>query len=253
MEIIDCSVSGIVDKSYSESVRKFSLSLHFHSPRGYEFVRSRFNNHLPHSSTLRKWYMLSDSNGKPGVCKDSIQMLKSLVEDMNAKGQKLICSLCFDEMHIKKHLMWSHNEKKFIGNITYGIRNDGTNLPIAKQALVFMLNGVNIDFNLPVAFYFIRELNANEKSSLLAEILKTITDLNIKVISVAFDGLPMNITTCTRLGASFLRKKFEPYFYSHSGNDKIRVVLDAPHMVKLARNCLGRKKILYDGNNSKIE
>lgn len=63
----------------------------------------------------------------------------------------------------------------------------------------------------------------------------------------------MNITTCTRLGASFLRKKFQPYFYSQSGNDKIRVVLDAPHMVKLARNCLGRKKILYDGNNLKIE
>lgn len=38
---------------YSEELRDFSLSLHFYSPRAYEFLRGTFT--LPSPSTLRTW------------------------------------------------------------------------------------------------------------------------------------------------------------------------------------------------------
>lgn len=49
-EIIKCLIHGVKQKEkYPESVRKFSLTLHYHSPRAYEFCRKTFNNHLPHA------------------------------------------------------------------------------------------------------------------------------------------------------------------------------------------------------------
>lgn len=116
-----------------------------------------------------------------------------------------------------------------------------------------MVNGLNEDFNIPVAFHFIRELNAAERASLLKEVITQITGMNIKIKGVIFDGLPANILMCKHLGASFDKKDFRPYFFYPSATDEVFIFLDPSHMLKLVRNTLGHKKILYDDNNQKIE
>lgn len=252
-EIIDCLVVGKNGKKFQKSVRGFALTLHFHSPRAYEYVRNRFKNNLPHPSTLRKWYSLSASSGKPGVCEDSLEVLKNLADNMTASGQQLICSLSFDEMAIRKHIQWSEMEKKFLGRISYGSRSNQETFDVAKNAVVFMINGVNDEFNIPVAFHFIRELNATERACLLQEVMAKITALNIRVISVTFDGLPANISMCKQLGARFGKKEFHPYFFCPNKTDKVHIILDPSHMVKLARNAIGSYKVLYDDNDEKIE
>lgn len=252
-EIIDCLIQGPAEEKYSENVRAFALTLHFHSPRAYEFVRKRFNDHLPHTSTIRKWYSVSKSSGKPGFCEDSLLALKNMADNMKAQDVQLMVSLNFDEMATRKHVQWSDPEKKILGNITYGFRPDDAKFTVATNAIVFMINGVNVDFNLPIAFHFIQNLKAGERATLLKEVLTKITELNIKVISVIFDGLGTNIAMCKQMGASFELKDFRPYFNFPSNNDKTYIILDASHMIKLVRNTLARNKILYDGDNSKIQ
>lgn len=252
-EIMECLIKGQAGQKYSEKVRAFALTLHFHSPRGYEYVRKQFNNHLPHESTLRKWYQMSTSNGEPGFCKSNLRALKILANEQTAKGEKLICALTFDEMSIRRHIQWSDAHKKFIGRVDYGFNVMNDALPIAKNAIVFMANGVSRNFNIPIAFFFIDSLNASEKKHLLLEIITTLTELNVRLISVTFDGLFANIPMCEELGACFQLKKFHPYFQNHITKDKIYVILDSPHMEKLVRNILASEKVLYDAGKSKIE
>lgn len=224
----------------------------FYSPRAYEYIREKFANNLPHRSTNRKWYANSGASGEPGFCKQSFSELTRLANDAKANGTELICSLSFDEMAIRKHLQWSHSQKKFLGHITYGFRPDAVEMVIANNVLVFMLNGVNSKMTLPMAHYFIGALKAEEKSKLLQEVISAISACGVRVISVTFDGLFTNLTTCKLLGASFDLKNFKPYFMLANDERKIYIFLDPSHMLKLARNLIAGSGFLT-GEDGKIE
>lgn len=253
-DIIECLILGCPKgKTYPENVRTFAITLHFHSPRAYEYVRKRFNGNLPATSTLKKWYSLSKSNGKPGLCHDALAALKNLAENMAANGQELICTLSFDEMAIRKHVQWSDSEKKIFGRISYGSRTGGNDFEIARNAIVFMVNGLNDNFHIPVGFHFIRELNAEERSCLVNEVIASVTALNIKIEGVIFDGLAANISMCKLMGAKFDKNNFQPHFFHPTTLEKIHIFLDPSHMLKLVRNTIGRSKYLYDDNNQKIQ
>lgn len=49
---------------YLPELRAFALTLHYYSPRAYNYVRAKFNNALPNQRTLREWYKAV--NGDPG-------------------------------------------------------------------------------------------------------------------------------------------------------------------------------------------
>lgn len=226
--------------------------MEFYSPRAYEYIREIFSNNLPHRSTNRKWYANSCASGVPGFCKQSFSELTRLANDAKANGTEFICSLSFDEVAIRKHLQWSHSQKKFLGHITYGFRPDAVEMAIANNALVFMLNGVNSKMTLPMAYYFIGALTAEEKSKLLQEVISAISACGVRVISVTFDGLFTNLTTCKLLGASFDLKNFKPYFMLANDERKIYIFLDPSHMLKLARNLIAGSSFLTS-EEGKIE
>lgn len=145
----------------------FALTLYSLSPSAYKNMREKISYDLPHKSTLQKWYANSSVSGDPGLCKQSIEILSGKVEELKAKGIQPICSIIFDEMAIKKHLQWSNAKKKCLGQINYGFRPENLELPIANNALVFMLNGINFDMTLPLSYYFINSLKTDEKVALL--------------------------------------------------------------------------------------
>ena len=147
----------------------------------------------------------------------------------------------------------SDAKKKFLGFITYGSKKKHNGIPVAKQALVFMVTAVNGDFSFPVAHFFIDSLVGMEKAYLIKEVLRSLTNVGIKVINLTFDGFPNNFTACTRLGASFKLTDLRPYFTNPFDSTKIHITLDACHMLKLVRNCLADEKVLHDGDNQSIE
>lgn len=111
---------------YPESVRRFCLSIHFHSPRAYEFIREVFYKKLPCKSTIQKWYSNCNVVCEPGLTQYSLDLLKNKVKSLPT-GKRLIGSLSCDEVYIHKDIQWYQKCKEtgqFIGLVSFGSPDD---------------------------------------------------------------------------------------------------------------------------------
>lgn len=238
---------GKQTKSYSHIIRTFAITLHFYSPRAYSYVRSVFDNNLPSISTIRNWY--SSINGGPGFSEEAFAILREKANKANSNGNEVLVCLIFDEISIRKHLQWDRTKNKTVGYITYGTGSEEEcedDIPIAKDALVFMVTGVNEKFKLPIGYVFINGLKAGEKAALVQEALLLLNRSGVKTIGMTFDGLRTNLSMCKELDASFDDKN--PFIINPHSCDEIYALLDACHMIKLVRNALARHKVLFFNN-----
>lgn len=254
-EILNCLKFGrIKSNQYCDSVRLFAYTLHFYSPRAYQYVRDKFDKHLPEISCIRSWVSNCTGFSEPGISAEAIRYLGCLKDQMNQKeGKEFYCSLSFDEMHIRRQVQWCDAKKKFLGFISFGKKGKDGRLPVANQALVFMITGINFNVSIPIAYFFVKSLNGTEKSILIKEILRQISEKGIKLINLTFDGLKSNFTACTRLGASFRLDDFKPFFYNPYDGTKVHISCDACHMLKLIRNRIATEKVLQNGKGESIE
>lgn len=241
--ILDCLAFGRDEKSYNEDVRSFCLTLHYYSPRAYNYLRSKFKNNIPSISAMRNWY--STIKATPGFTDIAFESLRKMSEDYEAKhNKKLLCNVMADDMAIRRHSQYNPSTMKFDGFIDIGRKLEGqNNLPLAKEALVFLVSGVNEDFKIPVAYFLSNGLNGTERADLTRNVLIRLSEIGIDVVSLIFDGLRANISMCVELGANF--DEGNGFIIDPSNeNRKIYVILDAAHMLKLARNCVGSKNII---------
>lgn len=249
-KILNCLEFGREQKSYDADVRTFCLTLHFYSPRAYNYVREKFNGNLPSISAVRNWYASLDTS--PGFTTHSFEALKTKAEAGRSNGLKLLVALIFDEMSIRRNLQWLAAQSKFSGLISFG-RNyvNEDQIPLAQDALVFIVSGVAEDFKIPIAYFFTTGLNASEKAAILNEALIRLADINVEVVSITFDGAKANKAMCNVMGASF--NEGEAFILDPNDDGRqISVFLDPPHMLKLCRNQFG-SKIIIDGDGNKIE
>nr|CAI5831485.1 unnamed protein product [Callosobruchus analis] len=77
---------------YGPESRSFAITFHFYFPKGYEYVRRKFNNTLPLTITISKWY--SNVNRQPGFTEESKNSLKMKVEE------------ALDKISIRKRVEW---------------------------------------------------------------------------------------------------------------------------------------------------
>lgn len=235
-------------------MRKFAITAHFNSPSCYKFIRRKFNLHLPDISTIRKWYEKVSEKGEPGISKDVLDTLSKLQRSHDEKGEQIYVSIAMDEIFIRKHIQWSDSRKRFMGFISHGIRDEHENdLPAARHALVFLVSGINIDFHLPIASYFVKSLNSIELADIVNQVICAVSSTNVKVVSLTFDGLSANFTACQHLGACFQMKKLKLYINNPVDNSKIYIIPDACHMIKLIRNFIGSEKEFQNEAGEKIE
>lgn len=238
---------GRREKMYSPRIRTFALTLHFYSPRGYRYVRSVFNKNLPSISTIRKWY--SSINGKPGYSKEAFTALRCKALEANREGREMLCCLVFDEISIRKQEEYDHTTDTKTGYVTYGSNTGST---LAKEALVFMITGINEKFKIPVAYFLIAGLKANEKAALIQNVILLAGKSGVKIVGIGYDGLVTNIATAKVMGASFNQPN-KAFFINPHGDEKIFLFPDACHSLKTTRNRLASLGVLYDENNNKIE
>lgn len=251
-EVVDCLCKGVKGGvSYPPSVRAFCMSLHFTSPRAYNYLREKFGKHLPHAQTIRQWYRNSNLDAKSGISTQALDALESKAKKMRENGENLVISLAFDEMHIQRNMSWCRASNKFIGLIDYGTPNENEEFTLATDVIVFMACGVNAHFQQPIAFYFIQTLKSNERAELILQIIPEISKRGIKVSNITFDGYKANPKMCTHLGASLNSQNgnYKTYFKNPYDDEKIYVICDPSHMIKSVRNTLGNVKTLYEGEN----
>lgn len=189
-----------------------------------------------------------------GICKRSFQLLKEKAAQMKRDGKQLFCGLIHDEMNIREHIQWLNNKNEFSGLITFGkITDEEETLPLATQVLVYMVSGINANFHLPITCYFINKIDGIDKIVLQNSIVKALHNDGVKVLTSTFDGHPTNITASEILGCSFDLNNFEPYYPHPEDGTPIHTFFDPPHMLKLVRNTLGKRKKLFDRLGRAIE
>lgn len=232
--------------TYSEELKTFALMLHFYSPRAYNYVRNTFQTCLPHTRTIGKWYKKLD--GSPGFTEEAFRMLTKYAE---YSSYPILCSLLIDEMAIRQYIEW--DGKVFHGYVNIGSEPLDDSLPIAKDALVFMAVGINTNWKIPLGYFLINKMTSEQRANLLKQCLKLCSETGIKVVSITFDGLAANISMVKQLGCCFDIDNINPTFCHPATNEKVALFLDACHMVKLVRNTLGDKKLIFDEDNNKIE
>lgn len=249
------SANPSMQKVYDDRLKAFAVTLHFLSPKAYTFVRKTFNTALPHARTLRRWY--ATIQGDPGF---STEVLRALKEYTTKSDKSCICALMFDCMAIRKHLEW--DGKQFHGTVNVGAPSDDDSAPLAHEALVFHLVCINSFWKIPVGYFFVAGLNAEQLQGLVKQCIHLLHDSGIIVASLTCDGTSSNIATANKLGC-----KIQPEGMVTSEDSSLMVTsfphpvtlepihffLDAAHMLKLVRNTIGDNKILLDANNDKIE
>lgn len=169
---------------------------------------------------------------------------------LEEKKHKLHVTLHYDDVAIRKHLCYSNETNKFVGFTTYistskNKTNDDSSQPeLAKEALVYM--AVGQDFKIPVAYELCNGLDGVDRAALTLQVVKAIESAGAIVMSLTGDGLAGNISAAVILGANF--KEGKPYFQSPTyPEQKIYIILDPSHDLKLARKHLSSNKIHYKG------
>lgn len=227
--------------------------MHYHSPAAYRYLRDKFDKNLPCESTFCKWFSESNLKCSPGILSEAIQSLQGVVEKAKSEDKEIFGSLSFDEISIRKHIQWIHESKRWSGFITHGQLTDQSKLPVANNILVFMITIPEMCVSIPVAYYAINKLNADEKMILLQNVLPELTRIGLKITNITFDGLAANLSLCRKLGCSFDLENPKSYFINEFDDSKIFILLDPCHMLKLLRNSLGDLDCIDDPQLGQIK
>lgn len=105
--------SGHTSKQkYSPRLRSFALTLHYYSPKAYDFVRTTFDTCIPHPRTLKKLY--ETVGGAPGFTTESFE---TIAFKASKTDYPIYANLVVDEMAIRKRIEW--DGKQFHGYIEF--------------------------------------------------------------------------------------------------------------------------------------
>ncbi|KAJ8047187.1 DNA transposase THAP9 [Holothuria leucospilota] len=149
-----------------------------------------------------------------------------------------------DEMAIKKHVSW--DGYKFRGYVDVGNGIDDDSSPVAKV-------NVNGSWKVPCAYFLIDGLNGSERANLVKLCIQRLSDVGIKVVSLTCDGPSCHFTMISELEASLHASNLVPSFpHPVNEGEKVHVLLDVCHMIKLVRNTWAQGGILVDGDNNQI-
>ena len=156
-----------------------------------------------------------------------------------------------DEMAIKKNVSWDGTRYVDIGS---NETDEDDSLPVAKDALVFMVVAINSSWKVPIAYFFIDGLSGVERANLVTIAIKKLHDVGVEVISLTCDGPSCHFAMMSNLGASLIPTEKKPYFtHPLDESKKVYVFLDICHMLKLIRNTLGEGGVLVDKDGGKIK
>ena len=112
---------------------------------------------------------------------------------------------------------------------------------------------LNSNWKVPLGYFLINGLAASERANLVETCLLKLSDVGVKTVSLTCDGPSCNQSMVKLLGAKLDFNDLDPSF-THPGNkgEKIHVILDVCHMLKLVCNTLATQKIIIDGSGGKI-
>ena len=150
-----------------------------------------------------------------------------------------VVTLMLDAMAIKKHVQYDPQAQTMSGFVDMGDRVNQTD--IASEALVFMVVGLQGYWKAPIGYYLTKSLTPETQRVLVVHALEALHQRNIRVVCMTMDGHASNVSMCSQLGCDLKATPSEPlktHFPHPTTGDKVFVMMDACHMLKLTRNML---------------
>lgn len=193
---------------------------------------------LPHGTN----YKVVD--GTPGFTTESFDALIALQQRTSFQ---IVVSLVLDGMAIRKHL-------QRVGNQTIGYTECGGLLPevdekhqLAKEALIYLVVGVNVPFKLQIGYFLIDSLTGKQFAYLSETGINLIQSCKVVVGSITHDGLKSQLLMDQLLGCDFSNVQNLVTYFEVNGQT-IFVFPDMCHMIKLARNFICDEFEFLDGD-----
>ena len=231
---------------YPSAVKEFALTLHYYSPRAYEFCRTIFK--LPHPASLRNWLLSAEVE---------TGFLQKVLLSLQAKPEiEKECVLVLDSVSIRKQTLYNNTTGQYDGFIDYGpggMIAEETDVA-ASEALVLLLVCLHPNWKVPIGFFFIDKIQSSIQARLITTALELTADHGLKVRCLTFDGDSANISMANLLGCSIYSSGQHCSKFAHPSLDfSVFVILDICHMLKLARNALAELKIIKTQDGSEIK
>ncbi|KYM93955.1 THAP domain-containing protein 9 [Cyphomyrmex costatus] len=249
-EIIKRHLSRKRKRPFPTAIKTFAATLQFYSTKAYEYVRKTFLNILLHPQTIKKWY--SSIDAKPGITLEALRTVQAKINEAAAVEKILYFSLVIDDMSIKEEI--EIEDDKYYGYVDFGTNPENNDsIPRANHACVLLLVCINGNWKIPVAYYFIKSLNGAERANVIEQVLASLHEVGAKVLNVTMDGTASNISTARCLGANIAAQDLKPYFIHPQSKEKVYIILDACHMIKLIRNSYATSRNMHDSYGNKID
>lgn len=169
---------------------------------------------------------------------------------MAVYNTKLVGALLFDEMTIHKLLQFINHEMLGYENVP---TIDPRDAKVASAAFFFMFNAVDVNFKLPVAYYYANKLDESSKMVLLKMVIESLPQIGVVLTSFTFDGAKENPAMCQILGANLdvFSDSFDPSITING--TQVNIIFDPSHDIKCVRGCLALKGVLYDSDGQPIK
>ncbi|XP_046402977.1 uncharacterized protein LOC124168752 [Ischnura elegans] len=120
-------------RRWSSYMKDFALSLYYHGPRAYRFLRKTLC--LPSVRSLISWQ--KKVVVMPGIDNNAMVALEEHAK--NLTGPDLIVSIIFDEVAIRENLFYDPSVDRILGYCDYG---NCVNSTVGNQCLVVMVKGI---------------------------------------------------------------------------------------------------------------
>lgn len=232
-------------KRWTKLNKTIAIAIYKKSPKAYRYLK----NLLPMPSVRTLQTILQNIQMDPGVYPAVISYLKKEGEKMSENNK--LCVVMFDEIALKKRLIYNVTSDKVEGYVDFG-KEEGRTGEVADHALVFMLQGIHKKFKQPIAHYFVKGTISTQKLAVIIKnVIKTVRDAGYTVVATVCDQGPTNV------GAINLLKRFcgnpEEANYFIVNNEKVFIIFDVPHLFKSIRNnflnggtlVMGNKKAMW--------
>ena len=163
----------------------------------------------------------------------------------------MVVSLMVDEMSLCHNVHF--DGEQFIGGTDFGEIDTGTNPNIAKDALCFMVVGLNEHWKLPVAYFLVAGLNASERANLCKLTAQKLLDIGLKFTSLTCDGPKVHLSMLKLLGANLDTDNLETQIFQDLDSPPIYLMLDMCHDVKNVRNAWKHHRVFKNAKGERID
>ncbi|KAK8759584.1 hypothetical protein V5799_002784 [Amblyomma americanum] len=241
-------------RRYSEEMKKFSSALYYYSPRAYDYLGTLFA--MPIVQAIRQW--LKVVSGWPGFTAEVLNDLK--VQHAQDSPRERLCSIVLDRMSIRNACEPDATSGRLIGFVDLGCSqdpDDADNVPLATEALVFMAVGIAAPWKMPFGYFLNAGLSGEVLKNLLLEAIHCITECGLSVVAAVCDCLGANVSMAKLLGCHVHEQSYDDLktFFPHPQNkhQKIFMIFDAYHGIKLLRNLLSDKGALVSSSYGTVQ